>query len=54
MKLENRDLRYMIRMKPSEKDYLRREADERGLRSTPFRIHSCRPLCQRRFDSHRR
>lgn len=36
MKLENRDIRYMIRMKASEKEYLRREADERGQRLSEY------------------
>ena len=36
MQLENRDVRYMIRMKPSEKQYLEREADERGQRLSEY------------------
>jgi hypothetical protein len=36
MKPENRDIRYMIRMKPSEHNYLRREADERGQRLSEY------------------
>lgn len=36
MKPENREVRYMIRMKPSEKQYLEREADERGQRLSEY------------------
>jgi uncharacterized protein (DUF1778 family) len=36
MKYENRRTRFMIRVKPSEYEYLRREADERGQKISEY------------------
>lgn len=36
MKFETKRTRFMIRVKPSEYEYLRREADERGQRVSEY------------------